>query len=43
MMQAPFPWFGGYAKLGNGGNINAARERIWFSPHCMDASQGSLL
>ncbi|HKT87776.1 MAG TPA: hypothetical protein VJQ59_05040, partial [Candidatus Sulfotelmatobacter sp.] len=27
---------GGYGSQGNGsGRENAARERIWFSPHCM--------
>jgi hypothetical protein len=26
---------GGYAHNGVAGNLNAARERIWFSPHCL--------
>ena len=31
------PWkaAGGYGNQGSGGNANAARERIWFSPHCL--------
>jgi hypothetical protein len=32
---------GGYANRGKGkkGNANADRERIWFSPHCLDPSK----
>ena len=30
---------GGYSAGENG---NQHRERIWFSPHCLDARQGSL-
>jgi site-specific DNA-adenine methylase len=34
---------GGYANLGDGaGRENANRERIWFSPACLGAKQGSL-
>lgn len=33
---------GGYAGQGEGSNDNAARETIWFFPHCLDARQGSL-
>lgn len=34
---------GGYGSQGNGaGRENAKRERIWFSPHCLKARQGSL-
>ena len=31
------PWKanGGYSTQGGGSNDNAARERIWFSPHCL--------
>jgi hypothetical protein len=30
---------GGYANQGNNqGRINAKRERIWFSPHCLKAN-----
>jgi len=39
------PWktAGGYGSQGNGmGRDNAARERIWFSPHCLKASQMEL-
>jgi hypothetical protein len=33
-----FAWkaAGGYAGQGDGENVNAGRERIWFSPHCLD-------
>lgn len=33
------PWKaqGGFGNLGRGGNPNRTRERIWFSPHCLDA------
>lgn len=27
---------GGYGSQGSGGNENAAKERIWFSPHCVN-------
>lgn len=41
------PWKarGGYGSLGTGrGRDNAAKERIWFSPHCLTAeTQGELL
>ena len=41
-----FEWktSGGYAKLGAGrGRDNAARERVWFSPHCLKPGlQGAL-
>ncbi len=34
---------GGYGSQGDGrGRKNAARERIWFSPHCIGANQRSL-
>lgn len=34
---------GGYGNQSNGaGRDNASRERIWFSPHCLSAEQGSL-
>ena len=34
---------GGYSSLGDGvGRANAARERLWCSPHCLAATQGSL-
>lgn len=38
------PWKanGGYANQSAGGARNAARERIWFSPHCLKAFQASL-
>jgi hypothetical protein len=26
---------GGYAGQGDGENVNAKRERLWFSPHCL--------
>jgi hypothetical protein len=39
--QAPAGWTeyawkakGGYAGQSDGENVNAKRERIWFSPHC---------
>lgn len=43
----PFAWkaAGGYGSQGQGrGRENAARERIWFSPHCLpaQAAQGDL-
>jgi hypothetical protein len=32
-----------YGKTANGaGKVNAARERIWFSPHCLSENQGRL-
>lgn len=35
---------GGYGRgKGGRGDDNAAKERLWFSPHCMDAMQGCLL
>jgi hypothetical protein len=35
---------GGYGSQGDGqGRANSHRERIWFSPHCQGATQGSLL
>jgi hypothetical protein len=35
---------GGYGLRGDGnGRENATRERIWFSPHCLDDRQGMLL
>ena len=34
---------GGYGSQGNGrGRENSARERIWFSPACLDSKQQSL-
>jgi DNA adenine methylase len=34
---------GGYASQGDGaGRENSHRERVWFSPHCLSAAQGSL-
>jgi hypothetical protein len=34
---------GGYGVQGNGeGRENSHRERVWFSPHCLSAAQGSL-
>ena len=34
------PWKarGGYASQSSEANVNAARERIWFSPHCLGVS-----
>ena len=35
---------GGYGSQGQGrGEENATKERLWFSPHCLSARQGSLL
>lgn len=35
---------GGYGSQGNGrGRENARRERVWFSPHCLQPDQGRLL
>jgi DNA adenine methylase len=35
---------GGYGSQGDGrGRENATRERIWFSPHCLNGEQGDLL
>lgn len=34
---------GGYGSQGNGDNINASRERIWFSPYCENGRQLGLL
>lgn len=32
---------GGYSNQGDGqGRVNATRERIWFSPHCLKLVQG---
>jgi hypothetical protein len=28
---------GGYGNLSKKGNDNCRKERIWFSPHCLDA------
>lgn len=39
------PWkaHGGMAHIGNGnGKANRHRERLWFSPHCLRASESSL-
>jgi DNA adenine methylase len=34
---------GGYGNQSDGeGRANAHRERVWFSPHCLSAAQGSL-
>lgn len=34
---------GGYGNQSNGaGRENSSRERIWFSPHCLKAEQGTL-
>lgn len=33
---------GGYANQGPKGQQNAARETVWFSPHCLDAKAGRL-
>ena len=33
---------GGYGSQSGGRNKNAARERVWFSPHCLAAAQGEL-
>ena len=33
---------GGFANAGKGGNENARRERIWFSPHCLHSRPGEL-
>jgi len=34
---------GGYGSQGDGeGRANAIRERVWFSPHCLRAAQGSM-
>lgn len=40
-LKAPFPWFGGKSRAADLiwprlGNENAKRERIWFSPHCLN-------
>jgi len=40
-----FQWkaHGGYGSQSNGrGRANAARETIWFSPHCLNSRQGAL-
>jgi DNA adenine methylase len=36
------PWKakGGYGSQSNGANLNAGRERIWFSPHCLTTAHG---
>jgi len=31
---------GGFAGQGSAENVNARRERIWFSPHCLDPDRG---
>lgn len=34
---------GGLANIGHGnGQANRSKETIWFSPHCLSDSQGSL-
>ena len=33
---------GGYASQANDENANSRRERIWFSPSCLDPAQGVL-
>jgi hypothetical protein len=33
---------GGYGSQSASGNVNATRERIWFSPHCIRPEQGGL-
>lgn len=33
---------GGYARSTGRGRDNASRERIWYSPACLDAQQGTL-
>ena len=34
---------GGYGSQGDGaGRANAARETVWFSPHCLDPKAGRL-
>lgn len=33
---------GGYGGQGDQGNPNSRRERVWFSPHCLKAQQGTL-
>ena len=33
---------GGYAGQGGGENVNAKRERVWFSPHCLSAKQADI-
>lgn len=39
-MKAPFPYFGGYGKLGNGrGKANRHRETLFISPHCVKSSK----
>ena len=41
--EVPWKARGGFGSQGAGvGRENAARERIWFSPHCLGARQGSL-
>jgi hypothetical protein len=40
--EVPWKAKGGYGGQGNGDNVNAARERIWFSPHCLGARQQGL-
>ena len=42
----PYAWktSGGYGRQGDGrGRENAARERVWFSPHCVKVSRTPLL
>jgi len=35
---------GGYGLQGNNrGRVNAGRERIWFSPHCLKPGREALL
>jgi len=38
------PWKakGGFASQGDGSNVNAGRERVWFSPHCLGGRQQGL-
>jgi len=39
-IEVPWKTAGGYGSQGNGqGRANAARERIWFSPHCSTPKQ----
>jgi len=33
---------GGYGNRSEAGKLNSARERIWFSPHCLDPTKGSM-
>lgn len=40
-LKAPFPWFGGKRRVAAEvwaglSNENRHKERLWFSPHCLE-------